>query len=152
MEPAPEDVIEAIAYTFEHDIMPELSSPWAKRMASTTLWALDHLKRRFLYEHAFAVEENGELKRLIAGMRTRLQDGDLRQVLQGGLAEDLPLEERQWPSLRELTEENHRLREAVERVIIDFPELEGNDGARELWGEIVGYIQAQTDREFKLSG
>lgn len=152
MEPSPDQVIEAIAYTFEHDIMPEISTAWARRMASTLLWALDHLRQRFLHEHAFAIEENRQLKALIRTMGDQSEDSArLTEVLRTSLPADLPLAERSWPMLQDVVQENHRLRQAVEAVIVAFPGLGGDGAAAALWHDITQYIQAQTERDAKLS-
>ena len=68
MRPTPAEIVEGLQYNLRADLLPELESPWAKRIAGNMLWALEHLKQRLTGEHALAVEENADLRAVLAGL------------------------------------------------------------------------------------
>jgi len=148
MRPTPAEIVEGLEYNLRADLLPELESPWAKRIAGNMLWALEHLKQRLLEEHALAVEENADLREVLAAAATaRSADTTLADALAGV---DLTLgEAREWPAPEELTAENARLRTAVDAIVEAFP-AQRDAAAEELWREILGYIARQTERDGTL--
>ena len=148
MRPTPAEIVEGLEYNLRADLLPELDTPWAKRIAGNMLWALEHLKQRLNEEHALAVEENADLRKVLeAAAKARSGDATLAE----SLAEvDLaPGEARQWPAPEELTAENARLRTAVDAIVEAFP-AQRDAAAEDLWRVILGYIARQTERDGAL--
>ena len=148
MRPTPAEIVEGLQYNLKADLIPELQTPWGKRIAGNMLWALEHLKQRLTEEHTLAVEENTDLRVVLAAAEAA-RDGDssLGEAL-GAI--DLTLDEaREWPAAEELTHENARLRTLVDAIVEAFP-AERGDAAEELWRDILGYIARQTDRDGAL--
>ncbi len=148
MRPTPAEIVEGLQYNLRADLLPELQSPWAKRIAGNMLWGLEHLKQRLLEEHALAVEENADLRDVLASAATaRSGDATLAGSLDGI---DLALDEaREWPAPEELVAENARLRTVVDTIVEAYP-ADREGAADDLWREILGYIARQTDRDGKL--
>ena len=148
MRPTPAEIVEGLQYNLRADLLPELESPWAKRIAGNMLWGLEHLKQRLLEEHALAVEENADLRDVLASAATaRSGDATLAGSLDGI---DLALDEaREWPAPEELVAENARLRTVVDTIVEAYP-ADREGAADDLWREILGYIARQTDRDGKL--
>ncbi len=148
MRPTPAEIVEGLQYNLRADLLPELESPWAKRIAGNMLWGLEHLKQRLLEEHALAVEENADLRDVLASAATaRSEDASLAGSLDGI---DLALDEaREWPAPEELVAENARLRTVVDTIVEAYP-ADREGAADDLWREILGYIARQTDRDGKL--
>ena len=148
MRPTPAEIVEGLQYNLRADLLPELESPWAKRIAGNMLWGLEHLKQRLLEEHALAVEENADLRDVLASAATaRSEDASLAGSLDGI---DLALDEaREWPAPEELVAENARLRTVVDTIVEAYP-TDREGAADDLWREILGYIARQTDRDGKL--
>ncbi|MXY87706.1 MAG: hypothetical protein F4Y92_02440 [Dehalococcoidia bacterium] len=148
MRPTPAEIVEGLQYNLKADLIPELQTPWGKRIAGNMLWALEHLKQRLEEEHALAVEENADLREVVAAaVAARAADAGLGEAL--ATVELSPGEAREWPASEELTSENARLRTAVDAVVEAFPsEREG--AAEDLWREILGYVARQTERDGKL--
>ncbi len=148
MRPTPAEIVEGLQYNLRADLLPELQSPWAKRIAGNMLWGLEHLKQRLLEEHALAVEENADLRDVLASAATaRSEDASLAGSLDGI---DLALDEaREWPAPEELVAENARLRTVVDTIVEAYP-ADREGAADDLWREILGYIARQTDRDGKL--
>ena len=148
MRPTPAEIVEGLQYNLRADLLPELQSPWAKRIAGNMLWGLEHLKQRLLEEHALAVEENADLRDVLASAATaRSEDATLAGSLDGI---DLALDEaREWPAPEELVAENARLRTVVDTIVEAYP-ADREGAADDLWREILGYIARQTDRDGKL--
>ena len=148
MRPTPAEIVEGLQYNLRADLIPELQSPWAKRIAGNMLWALEHLKQRLEEEHALAVEENADLRGVLAAATAARGEG-------GALADALasldltPGEAREWPAGEELTAENARLRTVVDGIVEAFP-AERDAAAEALWREILGYIARQTERDGAL--
>ena len=148
MRPTPAEIVEGLEYNLRADLMPELDSPWAKRIAGNMLWALEHLKQRLTEEHALAVAENADLRAVLASASSaRGGNAQLADALEG--IDLAPGEAREWPAPEELTDENARLRTVVDAIVEAFP-AERDDAAEELWREILGYIARQTDRDGTL--
>lgn len=148
MRPTPAEIVEGLQYNLRADLLPELESPWAKRIAGNMLWALEHLRQRLNEEHTLAVEENADLRAVLANAASaRSADATLAEALDGI---DLSLgDAREWPPMEQLLAENASLRTAVDTIVEAFPaEREGAVG--ELWKVILGYIARQTDRDGKL--
>ena len=148
MRPTPAEIVEGLQYNLRADLLPELESPWAKRIAGNMLWGLEHLKQRLLEEHTLAVEENADLRDVLASAATaRSEDASLAGSLDGI---DLALDEaREWPAPEELVAENARLRTVVDTIVEAYP-ADREGAADDLWREILGYIARQTDRDGKL--
>ena len=148
MRPTPAEIVEGLQYNLRADLLPELQSPWAKRIAGNMLWGLEHLKQRLLEEHALAVEENADLRDVLASATAaRSEDASLAGSLDGI---DLALDEaREWPAPEELVAENARLRTVVDTIVEAYP-ADREGAADDLWREILGYIARQTDRDGKL--
>ena len=148
MRPTPAEIVEGLQYNLRADLIPELESPWAKRIAGNMLWALEHLKQRLEEEHALAVEENADLRGVLAvATEARGEGGALADAL---ASIDLtPGEAREWPAAEELTAENARLRTVVDGIVEAFP-AERDAAAEALWREILGYIARQTERDGAL--
>ncbi len=148
MRPTPAEIVEGLQYNLRADLIPELQSPWAKRIAGNMLWALEHLKQRLEEEHALAVDENADLRGVLAAATTaRAEGGTLADAL---ASIDLaPGDTREWPAAEELTAENARLRTLVDAIVEAFP-AERDDAAEALWREILGYIARQTERDGAL--
>lgn len=148
MRPTPAEIVEGLQYNLKADLIPELQTPWGKRIAGNMLWALEHLKQRLEEEHALAVEENADLREVLAAAAVaRASDAGLADAL---AAVDLaPGEAREWPAAAELTAENARLRTAVDAIVEAFP-AERAGAAEELWREILGYVARQTERDGTL--
>ena len=148
MRPTPAEIVEGLQYNLRADLLPELESPWAKRIAGNMLWGLEHLKQRLLEEHELAVEENADLRDVLASAATaRSEDASLAGSLDGI---DLALDEaREWPAPEELVAENARLRTVVDTIVEAYP-ADREGAADDLWREILGYIARQTDRDGKL--
>ncbi len=148
MRPTPAEIVEGLQYNLRADLIPELQTPWGKRIAGNMLWALEHLKQRLEEEHALAVEENADLRGVLAAAaEARGGDATLADAL---ASVDLaPGEAREWPAAEELTAENARLRTLVDAIVEAFP-AERGDVAEGLWREILGYIARQTDRDGAL--
>ena len=148
MRPTPAEIVEGLQYNLRADLLPELESPWAKRIAGNMLWGLEHLKQRLLEEHALAVEENADLRDVLASTASaRHDDVSLSDALDGI---DLALDEaREWPAPEELVAENARLRTVVDTIVEAYP-ADREGAADDLWREILGYIARQTDRDGKL--
>ncbi len=148
MRPTPAEIVEGLEYNLRADLMPELETPWAKRIAGNMLWALEHLKQRLNEEHALAVEENADLREVLqAAAKARSGDATLAESLADV---DLTLgEAREWPAPEELTAENARLRTAVDAIVEAFP-AQRDAAAEDLWREILGYIARQTERDGAL--
>ena len=148
MRPTPAEIVEGLEYNLRADLLPELETPWAKRIAGNMLWALEHLKQRLTEEHALAVEENTDLRGVLgAAAKARSGGGALAESLAGV---DLTAgEAKEWPAPEELTAENARLRTAVDAIVEAFP-AERDAAAEDLWREILGYIARQTERDGAL--
>ncbi len=148
MRPTPAEIVEGLQYNLKADLIPELQTPWGKRIAGNMLWALEHLKQRLEEEHALAVEENADLREVLAAAEAaRAGDAALADAL---AAVDLaPGEAREWPPAEELTAENARLRAAVDAIVEAFP-AEREGAAEDLWREILGYVARQAERDGKL--
>lgn len=148
MRPTPAEIVEGLQYNLRADLIPELQTPWGKRIAGNMLWALEHLKQRLEEEHALAVEENADLRGVLeAAAAARGGDATLSDAL---ASVDLaPGEAREWPAAEELTAENARLRTLVDAIVEAFP-AERGEVAEGLWREILGYIARQTDRDGAL--
>lgn len=148
MRPTPAEIVEGLQYNLRADLIPELQSPWAKRIAGNMLWALEHLKQRLEEEHGLAVEENADLRSVLAAAKAARNEG-------GALADALASidltagEAREWPAEEELTAENARLRAVVDAIVEAFP-AERDAAAEALWREILGYIARQTERDGAL--
>lgn len=148
MRPTPAEIVEGLQYNLRADLIPELQSPWAKRIAGNMLWALEHLKQRLEEEHALAVEENADLRAVVSNAdAARSGDAALAEAL-AGIALDSG-EAREWPAHEELSAENARLRTLVDEIVEAFP-ADREGGAGELWREILGYIARQTERDGTL--
>ena len=119
-------------------------------MAGSMLWALEHLKQRWLHEHELAVEENADLRTVLDLVAAAVGvDAALGQALG---APDLAVAStpvRRWPPASDLIAENERLRSALDGVVEAFPE-ERDDAANALWRELLGYIARQTERDDRL--
>ncbi len=148
MRPTPAEIVEGLQYNLRADLLPELDSPWAKRIAGNMLWGLEHLKQRLLEEHALAVEENADLRTVLASAASaRSDDATLAQALAGI---ELALDEaRDWPPPEALVAENTQLRSVVDAIVEGYPAVR-EDTAEDLWRVILGYIARQTDRDGKL--
>ncbi len=148
MRPTPAEIVEGLQYNLRADLLPELDSPWAKRIAGNMLWGLEHLKQRLLEEHALAVEENTDLRTVLASAASaRSDDATLAEALAGI---ELALDEaRDWPPPEALVAENAQLRSVVDAIVEAYPAVR-EDTAEDLWRVILGYIARQTDRDGKL--
>jgi len=153
MQPTLEQVINTIEYSLRHDLIPELQCSWAKQTGARMLWVLDHLRQRALHEHAFAVEENAELRALMAlANEERSGDSELAAALRSVDLEGLPLEEPAWPELEILLGENNRLRSSLDAIVEASPESDVANAALPLWREILAYFERQAERELRLAG
>jgi hypothetical protein len=61
MYPREQDILLSMQTSVHEDLLPELTSPWARRQAETLLWALEHLRQRVLIGSQLLVTEHGEL-------------------------------------------------------------------------------------------
>ncbi len=150
MRPTPAEIIEGLQYSLRNDLQPELHSAWAERMAGSMLWALEHLKQRWLHEHELAVEENADLRTVLDSVAAAVGvDAALGQALGAPDLAVASIPVRPWPPASDLIAENDRLRSALDGVVEAFPE-ERDDAANELWRELLGYIARQTERDDRL--
>ncbi len=148
MRPTPAEIVEGLQYNLRADLLPELQSPWGKRIAGNMLWALEHLKQRLNEEHTLAVEENADLREVLAhAQAARRDDATLAQALEGiDLATGEP---REWPPPDQLIAENARLRTMLDAIVEAYPATHEGSTA-ELWRVILGYIARQTERDGQL--
>ena len=120
MRPTPAEIVEGLQYNLRADLLPELESPWAKRIAGNMLWALEHLKQRLTREHALAVEENADLRAVLASAASA-RDADAALAAALAAIDLAPGEAREWPANEELVAENARLRSLVDAIVEAFP-------------------------------
>lgn len=152
MQPSVPEIIDSIEFSLRHELIPELSTPWAKQTGERMLWALEHLRQRANHEHSNAARENSELKALLRFAQAELDGGSqIFESLGDDVLKNLPLESREWPLLDELLAENDLLRSTVDSIVEASPASDVANTDIPLWKEIMQYLVQQTDREQQLA-
>ena len=152
MQPTIAQVIDSLEYSLRHDLIPELSTPWAQQTGERMLWALEHLRQRALHEHAHSVQENVELHELLKLIRqesSKKEGGPEKLDLE--MLNDLPEQYKPWPQLEDLQEENDLLRRALDNVIESSPEGDVANPELPIWQAILDYLARQAEREAQLA-
>ena len=134
MRPTLDEILNGIEISFGRDLMPELESEWAKRIASVLLDAIGHVRLRLVLAKDLAIEEYEDITALLVklGGNATIVDGNIDTVTLAGLEQA-----------------NIEMRTALDELIRGYtpPSKDEND---QTWKEILGYCARQLGRERRL--
>ncbi|MBI1181078.1 MAG: hypothetical protein GC201_11005 [Alphaproteobacteria bacterium] len=153
MTPSSRNLIAGIARTLEQDVLPDLAmSTWTASYIRSCLALLAHLEVRVVEEGPFLFEDNAELRSLLLSLRADLAAlPDAAAVAAAALAVGRAAGD--YPSIDALTEENTRLKSALEYLVAaihDGRDTLGEARFQDVHGRVLAYLRRSGDREFVM--
>jgi hypothetical protein len=123
LRPSTDEVLSAVVWSFEHDIVPTLDDEFAQSTARTISNLLRHLQVRIRHEGQTLVNDNLELRELLKAILTQVRQGDIDVVAHNAVTDILaepPVSPPAWASVARLTDEALQLRRALDLLVQDL--------------------------------
>jgi hypothetical protein len=134
-------------YSVDTYLLPQINDKWALYVARSLKKMLVHLERRIESEGELLVEDSRELQALLIEIRDGGSTGLPADVAEH-IAELEPAYEREFVSVKDLSDDNEQLRELLDGIIRSLPPSEDFDPIRT---KVRHYLRRQMARDGYLA-